>query len=207
MASRSDDFDRTGSVTLSGATPSDGGSAWAVLSGGFATGLDGGTGQVVAFITTGPSPLACLEASTADATVQAEIIDTTGVTQSGVAGRVVDASNYYYWFADGSGVCHLYKQVAGTFTLLGDGTAAFAPGVGKTIALTCQGTTITGYVDGVQDVQVTDASLAVGTKYGLRTNGTGGSPFYNSLTITDLSGGGGVTIRPWWIWATQQGGG
>ena len=197
MANRSDTFNRTGSVALGGATPSDGGGTWTDQTSDFTTGTDGVSGQVVAFVSSAFSVSnqwnAWLDCAVTDHESTAEIIalSTTHSKQTGITARLVNNSNYYYYFATDLGAMSLYKNVAGTFTLLGSGTHTFTAGVGNTISLKAQGSTITGYVGSTQDVQVTDASLTTGTKAGIRADTQDAHPYYNSFTITDLSGGGG----------------
>lgn len=52
----------------------------------------------------------------------------------------------------------IFKVVSGTLTGLGTNTSATIT-AGLTLLLTAVGTTITGYIDGVQKVQVTDSAV------------------------------------------------
>ena len=194
MANRSDTFNRTGSVALNGATPSDGGGTWTDLPGSFATGTDAVSGQVVCFVNAGSTWDAWLNCGVTDHESSGEIINVGTATQSGITARQVDDNNYYYYFVNASGAASLYKKVNGGYTLMGSGTHTFTPGVGNNISLKAQGTTITGYVGATQDVQVTDTSLTTGTKAGIRCTPSSFQPYYNSFSITDLSGGGGGGI-------------
>jgi hypothetical protein len=63
--------------------------------------------------------------------------------------------------AGGAGTSRIYKCVNGSFTALGSaGPGGIASN--QTITLECSGTTITGYVNGVQECQVTDSTHSSG---------------------------------------------
>ena len=200
---RSDNFNRTGSVALGGATPSDGGGTWTDQTSDFATGTDGVSGQLVAFVSSAFNVAnqwnAWLDCAVTDHESTGEIIalSTTHSKQAGITARLFDNSNYYYYFSSDLGATSLYKNVAGTFTLMGTGTHTFSPGVGNTISLKAQGSTITAYVGATPDItHGSDATLDAkgGTKAGIRADTSDSHPYFNSFTITDLSGGGGGGI-------------
>jgi pectate lyase len=190
VANRSDNFNRTGNVALGGATPSDGGSAWTDVGSDYATATDGGTGEVVAYEATSNSNLAYLDAGVTDVQVDLEVIRNDQSASAAV--RVQDANNYYFFRALNAGTTELWKLVGGTYTQLSTGSMTFTPGVGSTISLKVEGSTLTGYVNGVQSTQVTDSDLSSGNNHGFRTSGS--FQFMNSIAITDLSGGGGSFI-------------
>jgi hypothetical protein len=168
VAARSDDFNRTGSPNLHGSTPSDGGSAWVEeVTGAIKTDTDGVSGRVIAYRLDAPRA-AWLESSVTDHEVSGKPI--TALDDVGVIGRVQDASNYYLLrVAGGGNPVELYKQVATAYTLLDTGTTGVVSG--DTLKISCNGSTIKGYVNGVEEVSVTDSSLTTGTKVGIRIRG------------------------------------
>ena len=100
--------------------------------------------------------------------VQADIIwDSTG--DPGVAARITDVNNLYFWrrAGYGSSAYQLYKRVAGGHTLLNQVTG---PTVNATIKIEVSGvnpTTIKCYIDTVENVSTTDSDLDSGVP-GLR---------------------------------------
>ena len=115
-------------------------------------------------------------------------------------------------FGGGITTTRLMKEVANVVSSLGTGTAGMA--AGKTITCQTQGTTITMFVNGVQDISVTDSSLASGAA-GLGANHS----VANVAMFDDFEGGdlNSVTskfplprIRPaapgsplWFAWITR----
>lgn len=186
MANRSDDFNDAGDTNLDGRTPSGGGSAWVEESAGsIKTATDVTSGRIIAYVLGGVAFSAYLESSATDHDVSG--LPITNVADVGVLARLQDFSNYYLWRTQG-GNPQLYKNVAGSFTLLGTGSATAASG--DTLKLECVGSAIKGYVNGTLDVSVTDSSLTTGTKVGIRIFG-----YIDDFAATDLSGGGGGNRR------------
>lgn len=95
-----------------------------------------------------------------------------GLHRTGVAARVVDGDNYLCAAAEagvlGSQAINVYKNVAGTFTSLGNGTSV--PASWTTLRMTCSGNTITVYCDATQVLQVTDSTHNTATGAGLFSN-------------------------------------
>lgn len=180
MSSRADNFNRAGSVTLNGSTPSDGGAAWTEESAGsIKTDTDGSSGRVVAF-DVGGTKAAWLESSATDHDVAGLLV--TNTADVGVIARVQDASNFYLWRvrSGGGNVTELYKCVGGSFTLLATGSLTAVSG--DTLKISAVGTAITGYVNGAQAASVTDSALSSGTKVGIRIGG-----YIDDFAATDLS--------------------
>jgi len=107
--------------------------------------------------------------------------------QAGPAGRMQAAANtlYYARYTEGaSPVFSLHKVVAGTTTQLGANvnTTGLLPRVGERAKLTLSmvGTTIKMLVDDVEVVSVTDASIAVAGKAGVRMAGVNTGPNTNA---------------------------
>jgi hypothetical protein len=85
----------------------------------------------------------------------------------------------YLWRNDGTSWV-LFSNVGGTFTSIGSfAGAAVAGDVAKVQAV---GSTIKGFVNGVQRVSVTDTAVATGTSVGLRAEST------NVLRFDDFTG-------------------
>lgn len=182
MANRSDNFNDSGNVNLDGRTPSDGGSAWIEETAGtWKTSTDVPTGRIVAYNLGGPRG-AWLEASETEVEVEADIV--TVLSNVGVIGRVQDASNFYLWRSL-SGTNQLYKQVSGSYTLLATGSITSVSG--DRLKLRCDGSSIKGYVNGVEDASVTDSSLTTGTKVGIY----GGAGYVDDFASTALGGAAG----------------
>ena len=115
---------------------------------------------------------------------------TGGLYDGPVVRAATGAETYYNFRPNGASTAILYKAVAGTFTALGSGWAFVA---GNTLKLSIEGTTLTGYINGVaQDPTQTDSALASGSA-GIRFYGTGG-------TLDDFEAGnteaGGASILP-----------
>lgn len=83
-------------------------------------------------------------------------------TASGIIARYADGNNYYLLRLHGSGKVQLYKKAGGTFALLQEATQTGAANTWYTLKLVMNGSVLTGYVDGVQKVSVTDSSGASG---------------------------------------------
>lgn len=84
----------------------------------------------------------------------------------GIAARVTDYNNCYVfgiastYFGGSSSTYRIWKVVAGTYTSLGTGTATRA--TSDVLKIEANGTAIKGYVNGVEDVSVTDSSITTG---------------------------------------------
>ena len=106
-----------------------------------------------------------------DGYAQVEVA-TVGGTSMGIMARMPGtvAHTGYLWRYSGT-ACQLFKVVAGTATALGTAYTATltAP---FTLRIEVSGSTITGYVDGVQRQQVTDTGLTTGSYCGLRVVNT-----------------------------------
>lgn len=90
-----------------------------------------------------------------------------------VCARFDAASSSFYYFGRGknagfaSGYYTLGKSESGVTTVLVAATS-FAHSSGETIKITCQGSVIKGFVGGTVKATVTDTSIVVGTRGGVR---------------------------------------
>jgi hypothetical protein len=167
MSNRSDNFNRTDSATALG-TPSDGGSAWSALSGTW--GISSNKGYHVDG--TGQSA-AVLDAGAGDCTVQVTISGSVG--DDGFIFRATDNSNYFVYTYGGGA---LYRQQAGSFTLIAVSSAPFSGVVNPTtLKAVLAGSAINIFQDGALVLTVSDSFNATATKHGLRSNGSSGVRF------------------------------
>lgn len=130
--------------------------------------VQGGSTTATSLYTHSGSPLS------ADYYVQSDVSWSSSLDAlPGVAARVNVAANTAYRIdIDLSGAFRLIKVVAGVATVLATWGAATA-GVTYRVRISVVGTAIKGYVDGVERLSVTDASITAAGKAGIavRQNG------------------------------------
>ncbi|KUL31700.1 pectate lyase family protein [Actinoplanes awajinensis] len=80
----------------------------------------------------------------------------------GVAARVQSSTAYYALVLTGSGAAQLQKVSGGTATVLATAAAGGTTGTWHTLALSVQGTTLRGAVDGTPLLQATDSTFGSG---------------------------------------------
>jgi pectate lyase len=80
----------------------------------------------------------------------------------GVAARARSTSDYYALVVTGGGAAQLQRVAGGTATVLGSAPVGGVAGTWHTLALSVQGSTLTGSVDGAQVIRATDAALGAG---------------------------------------------
>lgn len=179
MASFSDDFNRTNSTDL-GAGWVEVSGDWSISSNQLSPGAAGGT--------------IILRAATAMASndhyAQVTIAATAAVSQGVWIRGNSNISNGYLWRNNGTS-WDLFSVIGGSFTVIGTYTAAAAPGdVAKVQAV---GSTITGYVNGISRVSVTDTGVASGTSVGIRGESTN-SLRYDDFSAADVVAGAALGI-------------
>ena len=161
-----DDFTRS-DASLDGATMSDGSSTWE------GTPSRGNGFSVVSNVASCDDGNVTIQtcdsmSNTADLDVSLKV--TVQQSLIGVAARITDGNNFYWLEWGGSAVLRLWIYNAGSPSQLGsDGSSVSANDV---IKLRCQGTSIKGYINGVQDISVTNAVHSTG-KAGLVGKGVG----------------------------------
>lgn len=113
-------------------------------------------------------------------------------THNGPMVRGDSSGDGYYAFPSVNDLV-LYKRVSGTLTYLGDGAATLPADTMVTIKISVVGTTIKGYVNGVEVVSVTDSDLTSG-KPGVRitTGQNTNYPTFDNFECTSAS----VTVNP-----------
>ncbi|MFD0074271.1 hypothetical protein ACFVIY_17740 [Streptomyces sp. NPDC127166] len=174
MASFTDDFNRPDSTDLGPGWVEVSGD-WAIASGQLSPGSGGGT-------------IILRAAGTMDSNdnyAQATIAATTAASHGVWCRGNATLSFGYLWRNDGS-EWTLFSVVGSTFTAIGNYTAAAAPGdVAKVQAV---GTTIKGYVNGVERASVTDTAVAAGTNVGFRSTSSSAIRF-DGFAAGDVTAG------------------
>lgn len=174
MASFTDDFNRADSTDL-GAGWVEVSGDWSIVSGQLSPGAAGGT--------------IILRAAGAmdshDNYAQVTIAATTAASHGVWCRGNSNISSGYLWRTDGS-TWDLFSVIGGSFSLIGTYAAASAPGdIAKVQAV---GSTIKGFVNGVERVSVTDTGVATGTSVGIRSESAGAIRF-DDFAAADVSAG------------------
>lgn len=176
MASFSDDFNRADSTDL-GANWVEVSGDWSIISNQLSPGAAGGT-----IILRAAGAMA-----TSDHSVQVTIAATTAASH-GVWGRGNPSgglSSGYLWRNDGTS-WNLFSVVGGSFSSIGSYAAAAAPG--DVAKLQVVGSTIKGFVNGIERVSVVDTAVPTGTSVGIRGESTN-SIRYDNFTAADVTAG------------------
>lgn len=156
MATFADDFNRADSTNL-GAGWVEVSGDWSIVSNQLSPGAAGGTIVLRA---------AGAMASN-DNSAQFTIAATTSASQGVWCRGNTNITSGYLWRNNGTS-WDLFSVIGGSFVVLGTYTAAAAPGdLAKVQAV---GSTINGYVNGVQRVSVTNTGVTTGTSVGIRAD-------------------------------------
>lgn len=168
MTTFTDDFNRSDSTNL-GANWVEVTGDWSIVSNQLSSGSAGGT-----IILRAAGAMA-----TSDNFAQITIAATAAVSHGVWCRGSTSLSSGYLWRNDGTS-WNLFSVVGGSFTSIGSYAAAAVAGdVAKVQAV---GSTIKGFVNGVQRVSVTDTNVATGTSVGIRAEST------NALRFDDFTG-------------------
>jgi hypothetical protein len=190
LTNRTDNFNRADSAVSLG-TPSDSGSAWVVPTASF--GISSNQGYKANTAST--HEVAYLESSVADVDVEVTLTAIGASAAGGVCARFADDSNYLHAQCGTGGTpVYLFKRVAGSFTQLGStyGGTLVANDVMK---LTCNGSSLTVYINGVSRITATDSAGSTNTKHGLYAySANTDSPLFDTFSITAAGGSGPVTV-------------
>lgn len=178
MASFSDDFNRADSTSL-GVSWVEVSGDWSIVSNQLSPGSAGGT-----IILRAAGAMA-----SNDHYAQVTIAATTAASQGVWCRGNSNISSGYLWRNDGTS-WDLFSVVGGSFTSIGSYAAAAAPGdVAKVQAV---GSTIKGFVNGVQRVSVTDTGVTTGTSAGIRSESASAIRF-DDFTAADVSASAPLT--------------
>jgi hypothetical protein len=165
MASYSDNFNRPDSTNIGSWTEID--DNWSIISNQLAPGTT--TLGLVVY----QSPLATVDH-------YAEIVlSVAGGVSSGVFARSdITANTFYLWRNSGT-AWNLFSNIGGNFVSIG---SYAAPAVNGDVArIECIGSTIKGYVNGVERVSATDTSIPTGQYVGLRSEASSSARYDNFL--------------------------
>jgi hypothetical protein len=120
-----------------------------------------------------------------DNSAQATIASTTVASQGVWCRGNSNITSGYLWRNNGTS-WDLFSVVGGSFTVIGTYTAAAAPGdVAKVQAV---GSTIKGFVNGIERVSVVNTAVATGTSVGIRSDSAGAIRF-DDFTGADVVAG------------------
>lgn len=181
MASFSDDFNRADSTSL-GAGWAEVSGDWSISSNQLSPGAAGGTIILRAATTMASS----------DHYAQFTIAATTSASQGVWCRGNTNITSGYLWRNDGTN-WNLFSVIGGSFTSLGSYTAAAAPGdVAKVQAV---GTSIKGFINGVQRVAVTDTNVSTGTSVGVRSESVAALRF-DDFSAADVTSDTTLTLTP-----------
>lgn len=179
-ATYSDDFNRADSTDL-GVNWSEAIVDWSISANQLAPGTTG-TGTV----------RWTQEFASSDNYSQATIANTSGGSLGVFTRASVDLGAYYLWRSSGT-QWDLFKNVGGTFTAIGTYVAAIA--TNDVAKVEANGSTIKGFVGGIERVSVTDTAITTGTFAGIRTSGSAATR-YDDWSGADLAGAAGQTVSP-----------
>lgn len=179
MTSFSDDFNRADSTDL-GANWVEVSGDWSIVSQQLSPGAAGGT-----IILRAATAMASND-NFAQITIAATTVASQGVWCRGNS----NISQGYLWRNNGT-TWDLFSVVGGSFTNIGTYSAAAAPGdVAKVQAV---GSTITGYVNGVSRVSVTNTAVTTGTAVGVRSD-SASAIRYDDFAAGDVTAGATLGI-------------
>ncbi|MEU4423435.1 pectate lyase [Actinoplanes sp. NPDC024001] len=111
----------------------------------------------------------------------------------GIAARATSTSQYYALVLTGGGTAQLQRVSGGTATVLGTAATGGATGSWRVLALSVRGATLTGFVDGAQVLQATDATFGSG-RIGLVTGYASAS--YDDVVVDTTAPGPGPSPSP-----------
>jgi hypothetical protein len=179
VASISDDFNRANSTDL-GAGWVEVSGDWSIVSNQLSPGAAGGT--------------IILRAATAMASndhyAQVTIAATTAASQGVWCRGNSNISQGYLWRNNGSS-WDLFSVVGGSFTVIA--TYAVAAVAGDVAKVQAVGSTIKGYVNGVERASVVNTAVATGTSVGIRSD-SAGAIRYDDFSAADITVGATLGI-------------
>lgn len=174
MASFTDDFNRANSTDL-GANWVEVSGDWSIISNQLSPGVD--TGTVVL--------RAAGAMDSSDHYAQITIAVTAAASQGVWCRGNSNISQGYLWRNDGTS-WDLFSVVSNTFTVIG--TFSGAASAGDIAKIQAVGSTIKGYVNGVERVSVVNTAVTTGTSVGLRSGTTAGIR-YDDFAAADMTAG------------------
>jgi hypothetical protein len=179
MASFSDDFNRANSTDL-GANWVEVSGDWSIVSSQLSPGSAGGT-----IILRAAGAM-----SSNDNYAQATIAATAAVSQ-GVWCRGNSNITQGYLLRNNGSSWDLFSVVGGSFTVIG--TYAVAAAAGDVMKVQAVGSSIKGFINGVQRISVTDTAVTTGTAVGIRSE-SAGAVRYDDFSAGDVANGATLGI-------------
>lgn len=170
MASYTDDFNRADSTNIGNWTEV--ADNWSIISQQLAPGTTA-TGLAIY-----ASPL-----STNDHYAEIVLSNASGSSMGVFARSDVTGNNFYLWRNDGT-TWNLFYNIGGNFTSIGSYAAAAANG--DVARIQCVGSTIKGFVNGVERVSVTDTQIPTGLYGGVRSSASS-TARYDNFAAADVS--------------------
>jgi hypothetical protein len=179
VASFSDDFNRANSTDL-GAGWVEVSGDWSIVSSQLSPGAAGGT-----IILRAAGAMA-----SSDHYAQVTIAAATAASQGVWCRGNSNISQGYLWRNNGTS-WDLFSVVGGSFTIIGTYAAAAASGdIAKIQAV---GSTIKGFVNGIERVSTTNSAVTTGTSVGIRSD-SAGAIRYDDFTAADVTAGIALSI-------------
>lgn len=136
--------------------------------------------------------------ASAEYDVQSDLFVLTTAGNSGVAGRIDTASRTgYLWRSLSGGDWQLYKDVAGTFTLLGSSPDSLSTSTAYVAKLGLRDAAKKGYVGGVELVSTADNAITGAGKAGVWVDGALSDStgiHLDNFSATNPGGGGGIRV-------------
>lgn len=166
----SDTFTRTSTTTLGSA---DTGQAWTAHAGTWGT-----NGTQAYLVTQASDSFASIDVGKSDFDFSCDVTIQGG---PGLVFRTNGTDFLLAFYNPGNGL-QFYRRISGTYTLLGTAVTTLGAGSTATWRIVTAGSSLTLYVGGVQQLQVTEANLLTATRVGLRVNDASASRFDN-LTV------------------------
>jgi len=170
MASYSDDFNRPDSTNIGNWTES--GDNWSIISQQLAPGTS--TLSIVIYNST---------LDTTDHYAEITLSNATA-TSMGVFARSDVGGNNFYLLRNNGTSWDLFSNIGGSFTNIGTYTAA--PNNGDTARIHCVGSTIKGFINGVERISVTNTDITTGVYSGLRSEASS-TARYDNFLAADIS--------------------
>lgn len=160
------------------------------------TGTWGVKGNLLYLVTQAGDSVATFDSGLADVDLSADI---TPYGDCGIVYRTTNDQNYWLVLLEPDNVTlHLYKRVAGAYTVAGTATWAHSNGIAYNIRVDAVGSVHNVYVDGALMIgPITDGALSTNTRVGIRQNDGNPSRWGNILAKAH----GSATSRRVATWA------
>jgi len=188
MATRTDSFDRANSTSLGSDWTEDYGD-WAIVSNNVRCNTTAGAYRKLRWVGTALD----------SANYSVEVIARSGGSAVGVGPAVRLAASstvtYYAYMVFGGDTTWLVEITAGGENVLDLGSAVSA-NTNYTLRLEVDGSTLRGYLNGVLDVEATDASLAAGGPGIAAYGGNDANTYVTTWTASDLSAAAAAAAMP-----------